>query len=79
MLQEGIGLSMWMESCHLMQQHLFFKDGESFSVPGHVMRNQIKTYHSLQLSHLQALENLSRFVGMADVFKGLGGVLAAYV
>jgi hypothetical protein len=43
------------------------------------MRNQIKTYHSLQLSHLQALENLSRFVGMADVFKGLGGVLAAYV
>jgi hypothetical protein len=43
------------------------------------MRNQTETYHSLQFSDFQALENLSRFVGMADVFKGLGGVLAAYV
>ena len=38
-----------------------------------------KTYHSLQGADLQAVQDLSCFVGMADVFEGLGRVLAAYI
>ncbi len=37
------------------------------------------TYAALQFANQQAVEDLARFVAVADVFEGFGGVLAADV
>lgn len=37
------------------------------------------THAALERAHQQALEDFSRFVAVADVFEGFGGVLAADV
>lgn len=37
---------------------------------------RVDTYQPLEIADLQAVENLARFIRVADVFEGLGGVLA---
>lgn len=39
----------------------------------------LPTYQSLQFANGQAVEDLSRLVAVADVLKGLGGILAGNV
>ena len=42
-------------------------------------RKETRTHHPLEIADNHPVQDLARFIGMADVFEGFGGILSGDV